>query len=464
MFARANTAAQRRFVLWMTAVMTVYSYWIATDRTWDSRHTDVNYFGADFFRNQADAILHGRLHVPFAGYSWTECVMMQGKCYGYFGIFPSILRFPEFLLTGTRTVNHIPVYVALAVGIGFWASMDLFMRVMREVADSKGISNVLAQRVLVLGTLLIGPGSVLVFLAKAAVYEEAIVWAVAMTMVVANMVHRWAESHRHVHLVIAVIAGVAAVNSRFSAVPAAVVMGGYLLWQRRRDGRMRSDVPGLRLEIALILAPVITYTMVMYAKFGQFSAPASATTYYNDQIMVAIRESNNGSYTGPRFILTNLAQFLRPDSLKLSSNYPWIKFAVVNTDDALILPPLVRQGTMADHAISITNTMITQLVLSVSVVTVALKRALKSRLIDLPLVLLVATAGVIGPALLMYSNTARYTGDFYPFLATGSIFGLAMVLTTDSMTAALKRVVLDIGIVFGLASCYIWYILQINRW
>ena len=225
-----------------------------------------------------------------------------------------------------------------------------------------------------------------------------------------------------------------------------------------------SDHVGLRLEVALIVLPVLTYAVVMYGKFGGFFAPTEAVVYYNTPIMTAIREANNGSYSGPRFVLTHLAQFLRPDTLGLSSTYPWVRFLVPTTDKALILPPLVRSGTMADHSLSITNTMFTQLALAATATWIGVRHAVRSRSIQFPVALLVATLGMSGPTLMVYSNTARYVSDFYPFLIAGSIIGLSMVATTRLITGSVKTTVLNIGIVMATAQAFVWYILQINRW
>lgn len=463
-FDRASHAAQKRFIGIATVVMTLFSYWLATGRTWKSTHTDVNYFGADFFRNQADAILHGRLDVPFKSYSWTECVIVNGKCYGYFGIFPSLLRIPEFLLTGSRSVNHIPLYIALGVGLCFWASLDLLIRFVQGATEDKGLDDALTNRVLILGVLLIGPASALTFLSEPAMYEEAIVWAVAMTMLAVNMVHRWTRESKTVYLVIAVTAGVAAANSRFTAVPAMVVLGAYLLYRGIKLQPRDHDQMTQRLGIALIVLPVLTFGLVMYGKFGQFFAPNEALVYYNTPIMRAVREANNGSYTGPRFVLTQFAQFLRPDSLGLSSTYPWVRFLVPNTDNALVLPPLVRAGTMSDHSISITNTMFVQLGLALSATWISVRHALRSRSLLLSVVLLVATASMTGPTLMIYANTARYVSDFYPFLILGSIIGISMLVTTKSISGSLKTTALNIGIVIAVAQTFVWYNLQINRW
>lgn len=467
-FSRSRNALHRRYVLCATAAMTLYSYFLATGKSWDPTFANQvkfgNPFGADFYRNQALAILDGRLDVPIKNYSWNECMMNNGKCFGYFGIFPSFLRFPEFLLTGKSTVNHIPVYVALGIGLCFWASLDLFRRIMADVADEGRLTEAMADRLLILGTLIIGPGSVLAFLSEPAVYEETIIWAIAMSMVVINMVWRWTRDPRHGQLIVATVAGVAAVNSRLSAVPIMVVLGGYLVHRRFRDDSANDDVRGRNLEISLLVVPAVTYSAVMFAKFGQLVPPIKSLSYVNDKTLVDIKNANHGSYTSPRFLLTNLVQYLRPDSISWSSTYPWVRFTVKTTADAFLVPPIVRVGMWTNHVVSATNTMFVQLILSLTFLFSSFREGLKTRVLQLPLVLIVATAAAPVPMLFTFSNTTRYLGDCYPFLIVGSIYGLVSFVRSNSMTAAFKNIMLNVGIVIAVTSSFMWYVLQVNRW
>lgn len=454
---------ERSLTVSLTVAMAVYSYWLASNRTWNPNYAQIpDGFSGTFFRNQAVSMLHGHLWVPEFKFA-NECFYVDGKCLGYFGIFPSLVRLPFFLLLRSTDHTLAPVSIALAAGVGLWSCLDM----LRHVLDSRlarTITGAHRLTVIVLGAFLMGSGGSLVTLSQAKVYREAAIWMTALMLLAFAMALRWLRHGTDRYLVITLLAAIGAVNSRPSAVPAMILLGIWLYFRQHVRGKeftIRLD----SLSFAIIAVPAVSALLVMYLKFRQFTPPMKAWADYQGPGPTTIRRLNGGQLQGIRFAPTNLVQYLRPDSVKYSLKQPWAEVLVPDRKPAILLPPIVNGGILTEPTSSVTNTMPLQLLLTVAASVLALWRTRLSKFIDkhqaLPLLVVSATA--IPLALVFYSTTMRYVGDFFPFLAVGTVYGGVAVLSWLNERGHLRTALacaMPVAIYFSLVQ----YSLNVGGW
>ena len=86
--ARLRTTARLAVLMMVPLVM-----YFTTRGTWDPREQNLDAaWSAGFFASQAESMLHGRLDVP-PDTIIGECFERDGRCYGYFGVTPSLSGF-----------------------------------------------------------------------------------------------------------------------------------------------------------------------------------------------------------------------------------------------------------------------------------------------------------------------------------------------------------------------------------
>src|SRR4029450_5724546 len=88
-------AALLRVLSWIAILGMIPIVFYFTSRgTWNPRDEGVAAaWGGGFFKSQAQSMLRGRLDVPPADII-GECFERDSRCYGYFGVTPSVVRIP----------------------------------------------------------------------------------------------------------------------------------------------------------------------------------------------------------------------------------------------------------------------------------------------------------------------------------------------------------------------------------
>ena len=131
---KEGLAFRQRFVSLGTSLITWASlmvplvFYFTSRGTWDPRHQiDGGGWSAGFFMAQANSILHARLDVP-DHYLQGECFRRDTRCYGYFGLTPSVVRLP--VMGGLRWLRSAltPVYMTAAILLAYWAALRLLRR------------------------------------------------------------------------------------------------------------------------------------------------------------------------------------------------------------------------------------------------------------------------------------------------------------------------------------------------
>lgn len=403
--------------------MAMLSFALASNHTFDPGYRQASEpFHSDFYRQQAIAMLDGRLDVPFERFQPNECWFREGKCFGYFGLVPSVVRVGWFALGRSTETNPGPVIVAAGVTIALWAAIDLGLRADRMRPAGQRLSPRGRLRLIVGTALLLGPGGLLTFLSQTKLYYEAIVLMIAGLLVCFTFVARWIADRRSGNLVIAVAAGIVAANSRPAALPAVIVLGLGVtaIAVRRRTVTTRRDA---LLGVGLAALPVATSLGVVWLKLRTFFP--SFETYQNYSREIA--QANDGSLQGLRFVPTTLTNYLRPDAVGIDGSWPWFRHLVPLEKDPIVLPPLNSGGLYTEFTASLVPTMPVALACTVAFAVLAIAGVVRMtdsqwRAFGL---LFVAAVTVPVASLAGFTITSRYLGDFVPLLAVGTGFALA---------------------------------------
>ena len=450
----------KRVNLALTAFVFLYSFWLTSEHTWDPDHVTKLGLGSDFFFwSQTDSILQGQLHAVTPGRDWwVECFKIDLKCYGYFGIGPSILRIPAFLPLGDSVVGLVPLFIALGAGLAFWAGMDLVRQMLARWAErDPTVSRSLATRWLVVAGVLLGPASVLVLLAHGRVYEEAGVWCAAFLALTLNLVYRWSRSRSNRCLYGALVAGSMATLSRPSAIPAVIVLGVAIVLLGWKWGGRAVRLLG----VGLMTIPPILFAAVFIRKFGSLDFPWKSYGPYH--IFPGFKETiqaNDESTVGARFILTNLVNYFRPDSISVHLGDPLVTLDSLTRDDLIILPTTNAAQVWGGRVPSLTNVMpIPLLFTCVAVVQqgwLVVKRKVSGMEL-MPAVLLVAGLAAGAPAITYYALAGRYLGDLYPLMAVGTAIALPLVIERSRRDRWWARMIFPVVAVAAVAGCIILY-------
>lgn len=451
----------RRFVALWSLAIALFFFGFATRWTFDP-WTIGNYWPGHFFSAQADAMLHGRLWVDPVDLP-GECIRLNGHCYGYFGIPPSVVRLPLVLLVGVQRSEMTGLFLAVAAGIATWSALDLCRRVLERegAAVDRWSAGYMAVAAVVLG-----PGSSLLLVSDPYVYQEAILWSVAAAVLGVNLFWRWWSERRDRQFIGATIAIVVAAGSRPSAVFVGAVLAVAVVARCLRTGRIsRHAAIG---AAGLALLPILVVVGAFYAKFG---APLPPDEGYQglDYEYVQQIVKNNGGESGAsiRYAPTEAVAYLRPDALRLSSDWPWFRFRFGRPigdgpmERISYLPPLARDSLNVERTVSITDVMPVPLVATIAAVVVILRR--RRQRYELALLAALATMPLV--VLTTITVASRYLGDFFPLLAVGTAFGAAAVgrlrawsptVRTLVVVPVLLLTVLSIPVVTSLATRYDW--------
>ena len=180
---RSETRGVGRWGLngWIAACVTIGSalifYAFLTHGTFDPGfHQNQPGFADDFFLAQATALRHGHLDVPASAIP-QECFVYHAKCYGYFGLTPSLIRLPFIHFLNQAQNSLTPVFMTAAMTLAVGAALTIAAWILKDLPRTRRTSMLWAAIALSLG-----PASALAELARPAVYEEAIAWSIAFAL------------------------------------------------------------------------------------------------------------------------------------------------------------------------------------------------------------------------------------------------------------------------------------------
>ncbi len=302
----------------------------------------------NFYDAQAHSWLAGNWEISH-GILSIEKFLHDGRAYMYQGPWPALLRLPVAAVTTRYDGRLTQLSMILGVLVGLAGTTRLHWRVrslLRPGAPVRRPDLIVAALV----TLAVGGGSALLYEASRAwVYHEAAVWGAAWTIVGIDAVVGCMQQPSRRRLAWAGLATTLAMCSRSSvalgAVAAlAILAGGNLIARvaRRRGngtaglGRLRwassaprpdGTLPVLAPAFAA-LVPIAAYATVNFIKFGTlFSIPFYGQGFtIEDTQRQQFLEVNDGTLFGLKWVPTTVVQYLRPDALRFTSEYPFVDF------------------------------------------------------------------------------------------------------------------------------------------
>ncbi len=413
----------RRFTVLASVAFGLFFFGFATRWTFDPWAIG-NFWPGHFFAAQADAMLQGRFWVDRAELP-GECIFVDGRCLGYFGLSPSVVRLPLVMALGVSRSEMTAVFLAIAAAVALWAALDLTRRVLqREHPRVDGWS----AGYMVVAAVVLGPGGALMLVSDLYVYQEAILWAVATVGVGTNLFWRWWTERRDRQFVGATVAFVIAASARPSTVLVGMVLAVAVVVYFLRNGRLtRRALVG---AVGLALLPGLFMVAAFFAKFGAPQPPDEGYEGLNFQYVQQIVRNNGGEYgSSIRFIPTAALAYLRPDTLELSGDWPVVGFRFgrpFGNDDReriAYLPPLAPDSINVERTVSLTNVMPLPLAATVAA-AVAIGRRRRARF-ELPVLAALATMPLV--AFTTQTIATRYLGDFFPLMAVGTAFGATLL-------------------------------------
>lgn len=459
--AAVGFVLSRWFAVLASAAFGLFFFGFATKWTFDP-WTIGTFWPGHFFSAQADAMLHGRLWIDRTDLP-GECVFVDGRCTGYFGLAPSVVRLPLVLLLGVSRSEMTGLFLAIAAAVALWGALDLCRRVVeRQGHGGDGWS---AGYVLVAAVVL-GPGGVLMLVSDPYVYQEAILWSVAATVIGVNLFWRWWIERRDRQFVGATLALVVAAASRPTAALVGLVLAVAVIGACVRARRMSRRATLGSLAIAFL--PGLVMVAGFFAKFGEPLPPAEGYEGLDYVYVARIIENNGGEFgTSARFLPTALFAYMRPDTLQLSSGWPPVGFRFGrpfgNEDKERItyLPPLAQDSINVERNVSLTNVMPLPLAATVAATVMIVRR--RRQRFELAILAALATL----PLIMFTTQTiaSRYLGDFFPLVAVGTAFGAPLVGSLRRTRWITQYVVflavvilsaVSVPVVLSLASQYNW--------
>jgi hypothetical protein len=410
-----------------------------------------------FFVEQANSMLNGHFWVPKSALP-IECFYIDGKCTGYYGVFPSLLRMPFVLIFGGEIPELNAVFISIAAGVSLWAALNLCLRILQKgPASGNRRTNAIA---MVLVALTLGPGSVLVLIFDPYVYQEAIMWSVAGVLVATNLYWRWVNERRTWQIIGVAVACACSAGSRpTTAFVALLLLSGIALTLFKEKSLRKRSILGLA---TLALLPLLMSFGVLMLKMG--TPQQDFNKYESKAALQNVADNNNGSLSySARYIPTTVFTYLRPDALRFTTEWPWIQFRFgPNTETTLAneksteldsityLPPLPKNSMLLERITSLTNIMPLALFATLFAAVAFLRKRQWHYLL---LLAAVSTAPII--LFVQFSIAARYLADFYPLLALGTVFSVTLIPEFEKLKVTTRRLLftaMSLSIIFSVLA------------
>lgn len=392
----------------------------------------------DYYRAQAEALIQGRLWVPVSSLG-DECYFVDGKCFGYFGLTPSLLRLAPAALNVPGDFS--PVSVLLGYAVGVIGALLLLLTTWRWLAPFCDLKDGLFERsIFVCLAAALGPGSASVFATRTDVADEAILWGCSATIWTTLFFILWLRHGSAAAVWAGVASAVLAAGARPSLIPAVIGLGivGFVIALRHRP-RNLGPLSGF---LSMSILPAVFAAAVFYLKFGRL-VPDMRDNHFikSSPFWQAIRAANGDVLFSWIFIPQNAWNFLRPTGLHYELTYPRGIF-FRQADSFWPAPP---GGSYLEPAGSLTTFAPLLVGLSVCALLAIFWKGLRPSEYYGSLL---AIAGALSVGVLatwsQVAMTNRYLVDAVPLLAFLSILGGVILASRTPSTVWLRVVVATI--------------------
>jgi hypothetical protein len=400
-----------------------------------------------YFDDAGLALLRGRLDAPCDSLA-LEAFVIDDKCYGYFGLTPSLLR---IVLNGIclDCIGHWARLMMVAGGLLSFAGCLLIAR--RALADRLGAGTHDAAATGFALVMVFG-GTLPFIVSNSYIYHEAILWAGSFAVLALWAAGRYVDTGSRsafwlclaftlltLHARVTVgFATAAAVMVWFAAPLAGNGAFGRLLFSPQARARPRGWAWG---GVLLVLACSATPLVINQLKFGQITPPFATQRWY------AAFPERLALLQGGSFRLVNLrcsaALYLWPGNIALTDSYPWIGpgqplhwFAGHPLPDAASDCADSYVESM-DPSFALIYGATAPVLLALVGLAAMLGRPPLLRRWAPPL----AAGGIAALAAMAYSSvTYRYEHDFFPLLVVAGALGWAELMALRGRNRALALV------------------------
>lgn len=460
----------RRYILIAVALPTLLlTAFLVTEGTWNFNrdHPEASFAGR-YYTAQAHSMLGGTSSVAPIDLP-GECFVVKDTCYGYFGITPSLFRLPYlFLFNAHRGMT--PYFLFAALSLALLGSLLLVGETWRQLESSIVSSAHENYQLALIGVVavVVGPATLMWQVSRPAIYEEAIAWAAALTIVETWLFVRWLRLRTFPSLAGLLLCAVLAANARPTGALPPIVLGAVIAIIALRQ-KAKLHLSQLLVAFAIIFAPVMTMGTVFYAKFN---TPLPSLTL-NQQIPEApwwesIMTINGGHGSSLQFAPTSLLAYLRPDSLSITWDQGLEVEPLRPTHEPLTyVPPLRPGGAYVEPVTSITALASAACILTLIALIVPVFRrttatpssdgvglfAFGRRTPWITGAVILANAAGLALTVTTVGISNRYLGDFWPCLVAGSCFGTAaLARLSDTKKEARLILLLVLGTATGLSG------------
>lgn len=391
---------------------------------------------SNFFYAQMQAMLTGSFDVLPSDLP-GECYIVESSCLGYYGLAPSFLRLP-LLFFGLADLA--PVFTATAFATISWAAGKILFEQFPLNAS----------RLALLTSLTLG--GLLIELTRIAVYEEAILWAIAFSLLSFLKWKAWLQSRAWQDFAWTIAFLFMACNSRPSSFGMAVGLG---LGTAVIVGSMKRSL--------FFVLPILTSLYFNYEKFGSVVPNLSLHEQVPEtQHWEQIYSANGGLDMSILFIPTNLSNYLRLDGITVEKSFPFVDYNL----------PSQARGTLwllIDEGSLYIERMASLPIMAFAPICVALfgfcrhdnpvgVEFTKPLRRDPIFFLILGSIFMTLPALTNVAVTNRYMGDFFPLLL-GFCALLTYLKPTQTKSARLRTFVILVTMSF---SAYIHLVLAVR--
>jgi hypothetical protein len=425
-----------------------------------------NWQGRQFYTEQARAIVNFSLSVKPESLP-NECWIYNEKCFGYFGIFPSLIRIPFLILPWM--VSSPVLFLAIAIGLGILYTIKVADLILDSRLKSKADEHASIDSRILFGIFIaVGPGTLFLQLLQPRVFWETIAWSSSLTIIGMYFFAKWFLGGVKAHKIIAVLMFVFASNTRPTGGVIAFCIGAVLLLYEilSRKGRVVTALG----NFVLLSLPLISSVIIFYVKFRQFVPDMRLQEIIpENSYWRVILENNGNSTTGMKFVLSNLVGYLGLMAYRIQPDFPFLNFRQ-NWDFDYQFPLRLNPSMHVETHNSLT--LLSPLgVLGIIMILSRLLRLFnsnKSKLREKDLIFstlgLSALMGLI-PTLILSAISNRYLGDFIPALAIGiPILAIWIVSKKDhkGIWTKLPLLFFWLAVIGALANLYTFALILLN--
>lgn len=448
-----------RLLIYFTIITTIFTWcWFLTDGgTWDFFQQTQN---GKYYDALGENLLQGRMDVPCQVIT-GEALIKDGKCYGYFGPTPSLLRIVLHRLFPHET--------------GYWSQISLLLALMLNLIFAQSLMAALwkpgspPQWAIVLMLLFTGTGGTALFLTSPAfIPHEAIAWSGCLALGAYVFMIRYLDQGDTLSLVWAWLLGGLALHARINVGYGAlfalllitsrvallpffirvrnnktIQVGSFYGIPEAKLGRFNRPAAGIVLGMTILL--VTTPFLFSIIKFGE---PTLVPLKYHESYQNLLRNNRiQGNFIQLANPIFFAYHYFNPVSLRSSSSFPYFQMGPRHWDLDYIPNIKLDRG---ESLVSLPNTLPSLMLLSLLGVGWIFKRSGVFAPARIPLL----GALLAGTAILFVASIShRYTHDFQSFFLIAGTAGMHRLAHWPNILW--RRLGLTTVLLLGLAGVYI---------